>query len=298
MTDRLRKIGIIEILSSGVLFGLLGPLGKKAFAYGLAPFELLSLRFLAGGLILFSIYSFKLRRIDWPRGVQWIYLGLLGVTGYALFSSLYFFAIHELSASLAVLLLYTYPVIVAILSVIFKLEKLSVAKVLCLVSAVIGMVMLIGADFSFVAIRGFLYGFGSAFFYSLYILASGKWLRGINPYWATSWIQIFSGLILLFLAFHDVARPLWIIQNTWHVLIMITLFCTLGAMSLFQAGLQKLTPTETSLLSLSEPLSGVALSLFFMGEHLSGVQLIGGGLILAALVFLSLFERQSNNLTH
>lgn len=294
----LRRIGVIEVLLSGLLFGLLGPLGKMAFAYGLAPFELLSLRFLAGGLILFSIYSIKMKKMVWPKRVQWVHLGLLGISGYALFSSLYFFAIRELSASLAVLLLYTYPVVVAFLSVIFKLERLSVVKVLCLASATLGMVLLIGADFSFVAIKGFLFGFGSAFFYSLYILASGKWLKGINPYWATSWIQIMAGLILLILAFDNLARPLWVLVNTWHLLAMITIFCTLGAMSLFQAGLQKLTPTETSLLSLSEPLSGIVLSLLFMGERLQFTQFLGGGLILTALVFLSLFERQSGNLTH
>ena len=284
----IRTRGMLEVLASGILFGLLGPLGKVAFNRGLAPFELLSLRFTLGGFLLLAlirgthphVFSLSKKTIG--------HLFLLGVSGYALFSSLYFFAIRELSASLAVLLLYTYPLMVTLFSFLLKIEKVSWRKLMALALAVFGMIALIGADFASSHFKGYLFGLGSAFFYSLYILASNRWLKGINPYLATGVIQLFAGGALCVLAFHDFARPLTIVQQSWDILLALAFFCTLGAMSLFQAGLQKLRPSETSLLSLSEPLSGVMLSILVMGESLSLMQVFGGILIMVSLLIVAL----------
>ena len=288
MNVSIRTRGMLEVLASGILFGLLGPLGKVAFNRGLAPFELLSLRFTLGGLLLITLIRCTHPQVLSLSKKTLAHLFLLGVSGYALFSSLYFFAIRELSASLAVLLLYTYPLIVTLLSFFLKLETVSWRKLMALALAVIGMIALIGADFVSSHFKGYLFGLGSAFFYSLYILASNRWLKGINPYFATGVIQLFAGSALFLLAFHDLNRPLTIVQQSWDILLALAFFCTLGAMSLFQAGLQKLRPSETSLLSLSEPLSGVLLSILVMGERMSAMQGFGGVLIMVSLLIVGL----------
>lgn len=103
-----RSLGITQVLLSGVCFGFLGVFGKEAYAHGFTPGELLSLRFLFGGGILAAYFM-----VSGPRRLligrsNTLRCLLLGSFGYAIFSSCYFEALRGLSASLTVLLLYTY----------------------------------------------------------------------------------------------------------------------------------------------------------------------------------------------
>ncbi|HEX8433589.1 EamA family transporter, partial [Archangium sp.] len=59
----------------------------------------------------------------------------------------------------------------------------------------------------------------------------------------------------------------------------------------FFAGMEKVGPVVTSLLSTVEPLVAVLLGAFFLGERLSLLQGVGGLLILTAVILLARPER-------
>ncbi len=67
----------------------------------------------------------------------------------------------------------------------------------------------------------------------------------------------------------------------------IALVSTVGAVVLFFAGLHRVGPSAASILSTFEPVVTVALAFAVFGETLSGVQLVGGALVLAAVVALN-----------
>src|SRR4051812_24019321 len=119
-----RRLGFTQIILSGVCFGFLGFFGKKAFAMNISPGELLSLRYFISALItLLLIIITKPKSLLRLNTFQITCSLLLGIFGYALFSSFYFMALTGLSASLTVLMLYTYPVMVTLFSRIFLKEK-------------------------------------------------------------------------------------------------------------------------------------------------------------------------------
>jgi drug/metabolite transporter (DMT)-like permease len=59
------------------------------------------------------------------------------------------------------------------------------------------------------------------------------------------------------------------------------------AMMLFLAGLQKLKSWEVSILSTTEPLTGVLLAVCLLGEKLRLAQMLGAIAVLAALVWIA-----------
>ncbi|MFN7729510.1 MAG: DMT family transporter [Bdellovibrio sp.] len=117
--------GPLQVLISGSCFGLLGIFAKWAYHFGFSVGELLTLRFLFASLVLgVSLLLFRPAWLLLP-GKQILISLLLGLLGYAVFSTLYFESIKEMTVGLAALLLFTFPLLVNIGSVIFLNERLT-----------------------------------------------------------------------------------------------------------------------------------------------------------------------------
>ena len=67
---------------------------------------------------------------------------------------------------------------------------------------------------------------------------------------------------------------------------------TVGAISLFFAGLRLVGPSATSILSTFEPVVTVVLAVIVFGESLGPAQLAGGVLVLAAVLVVRAPERR------
>lgn len=290
-----RKRGVIQVLLSGLCFGFLGLFGKLAFAKGISPGELLSLRFLLGGALLIVFFLLTdVRKLRLSRRQIFIYL-VLGVFGYAVFSTFYFQALSGLSASLTVLLLYTYPIFVAAGGWIFLGESIPRGRRFALPLALAGTVLLVGGDFEITRAAAFLFGLGSAVFYSVYILLSRRLLRAADPVVAVAFIQGFAGLALGCFYLRDPERVAAVVHAGWQVLVALTLVCSIGAMALFQAGLKKLQGWEASVLGTAEPIAGVSIAAAVLGERLNAWQIGGAFSVLVALVAVSVPARASQN---
>ena len=282
-----RSRGVVEILFSGFCFGFLGVLGKSFYSRGGTPGELLSFRFLISAGLLWAYWlvrSPKSLRLSVPQVFK---CSLLGIFGYAIFSSCFFQALTGLSASLTVLLLYLYPVIVATAAWIFFGEKIPGSRLVAIPVAIFGLVAFVWADMHVENASALLFGLGSAIFYSLYILASSRWLVGIPALVAVTYIQTAAGLVLGALYLRDSSHVGTLLAATWPTILAVALVCSVGAMSLFLAGLQKLKSWEASILSLAEPITGVVLAILLLGDRLSALQGLGALAVLGALVFIS-----------
>ncbi|MDQ4120722.1 MAG: DMT family transporter [Acidobacteriota bacterium] len=278
----------MQIVISAACFGLLGIFGKQAFAAGITPGELLSLRFAIASLILWSFVLLTRPHILSLNKWQILTCAILGIFGYALFTSFYFEALVFLSASLAVLLLYTFPVIVTIGAWILFKERISLAQILALPIVMLGLVLLLSGGTNVIAWQGVVLGLLSAIFYSAYVLASSRLLRSTNALAAGLYIMTFAALIMIFRSPPDVSRLVSYNASAWIAILGLALVSTVLAMILFLKGLEKLTNAEASMLSTIEPLTATILAAIVLGETLSPLQIAGGALVLAALVASSL----------
>jgi drug/metabolite transporter (DMT)-like permease len=287
-----RAIGIVEVLLSGVGFGFIGVFGKAAFAAGLTPGENLALRFVTATILLaMFVLARQPSLLKLPPRVIWTCAGL-GLAGYAVFSSCYFQALKLLSASLTVLLLYTYPVFVALGERVFLGRRLTVRELWCLPLSVAGMTMLVWGDAGLGGGNAIGVGFGlaSAVLYAAYILVSRRHLAGVSPLASVTYIQGFAGLGLAAIFLHDGARVAEIAGQAATlapIILGMAVICTVLPMTLMLSGLQKLNPSELSLLSTMEPITGVAMAAIFLGERLSLTQMGGGAIIIGVMLVIA-----------
>jgi DME family drug/metabolite transporter len=291
-----RKIGVLQVLLAGMFFGLLGIFGKAAFARNITAGELLSLRFLTGSLLMAILQFFRFGRRGLMLGrTSFLLTIILGIGGYALFSSFYFQAIKGLSASIAVLLLYTFPLWVAIGAWIWLGESIPRSKLIIFPVTFLGLLALMWGNFEIQGFEYVLLGLLSAILYAGYILISRKYLQGSDPMTCVIYIQFFAGSALFLSSFHSLSRVAVVINDFALPILAMAIFCGIGAMGLFQSGLQKIKSWEASLLSTSEPLTAIALAAIFLNEKLSPLQIIGGILIIGAFIFMAYPDQNSRS---
>ncbi len=284
-----RQVGFFQIILSGVCFGFLGYFGKIAYLRGLSPGELLSMRYLLSaimtGLIILVTNPKSFLLIN---SCEIICSLLLGIFGYALFSSFYFMALTKLSASLTVLLLYTYPVMVTILSHFFLKEKIGKRGVIALIVVSIGLIGLVWGEFYSSKPLYLLFGLSAAFFYALYILLSRKYLSRSPTLPTSFFVQLGAGVVLTLINFYGKPNHFSeLFIHNYQFLLSMSFLCSLMAMTLFLAGLQKIPSSEASILSTTEPISGVILAVTLLGESIQFIQIIGGVMILIGMILIA-----------
>lgn len=282
------SLGIIQIVLSGLMFSFIGLVGKIAFERGILSMELLGYRFVFSVVILF-IYMMLFNRGLLKTSFKNILLfGALGIGGYSMMAIMFFFALESISSSLTVLLLYTYPIIVALIGHFFLKERISKQKAIYFVLALIGLVMLVFGEVEVRQMQGLVFGLLSAVFYSLYIVLSKVYIKETPAFTAIFYVQLASAILAVGLSFTSFDRYFSVIKDSYGLILFFALVSTLGAMVLFMAGLKKIKSWEASILSLAEPLFGVLLSVFFLGDQLSLLKVSGGILVLISLAFISL----------
>jgi drug/metabolite transporter (DMT)-like permease len=278
-----RLVGILLILLSGVSFGTLGIFGRVAYASGVNTPTLLFLRFSSSTLVLGAVMLARRGRL--PRGRVLGGLVLLGALGYVGQSLAYFSALKHISAGLTGLLLYLFPALVTLLSVVVGGERLTRVRAVAVVLALGGTAMTIGLEGG-ASPKGVLFGVLAALVYAVYVFTSSRVVGAAGPLAASTVIlgsagAVYGGLVLA-------QGP--VLPQTgvgWLAVGALSLLSTVVAVLTFFAGLERVGPVVASLLSTIEPLVTVLLGALVLGERLSLLQGVGGLLILAAVVLLA-----------
>lgn len=277
--------GVSLIFLSAFGFGLMPILALYAYQYGLNVPTLLFIRFSLASFCLFSYVL--LRRTRWtipPR--QMLQLFIMGAVLYTLQSTFYFSAVRYIPASLAALILYLYPVLVAILAVFVDKETLSGKMIAPTGLALLGIVIVLGAPMDQIDFFGVLLAFGAALIYSVYIIIGRRVVAQVPPLVTSAFIAAFAALSFLIFGSLDNSLTFDFPPQAWVVIIGVVFFSTILAMAAFFAGMSIIGPTRASILSTIEPVITIGFSALLLQEKLSLMQGFGAGLVLLGAVWV------------
>jgi drug/metabolite transporter (DMT)-like permease len=287
-----RSSGPALCLLSGAAFGAMAIFAKLAYGEGATVGTVLSVRFALAAAMFWAVVlvtggARELRAL--PR--RDIRAGLaLGACGYALQSGCYFAALKHIEASLLSLLLYTFPAIVAAAAVALGRERMTTRRLTALALASTGLVLVLaGAGTGALNAVGVSLGLGAAVVYSTYILVSDGVVGRISPTVLSA--LVCSGATVTLTAGSTALgqfRPEQVTAVGWGWLAAIAAVSTVLAIGLFFAGLERVGPTTASILAMVEPLVTVMLAFLVFGETLGPVQIVGGALVLSAVLVLQL----------
>jgi drug/metabolite transporter (DMT)-like permease len=281
--------GTLMCLGSGAAFGAMAVFGKLAYGDGATVGTLLVVRFalaaaLFWGLVLATGAATEIRAL----GRRDVALGLALGGCYALQAGCYFAALERIDASLLSLLIYTFPAIVATAAVALGRERLDGRRLTALGLTSGGIALVVaGAGVGALEPLGVALGVGAALVYSTYILVSEGIARRLRPSLLSALVctgatvPLAAGSALL-----GELRPGELTAAGWGWLACLSVVSTVAAVSLFFAGLRRAGPTTASILATVEPLVTVLLAFLIFGETLGAVQVLGGALVLAAVLAL------------
>lgn len=281
------------VILAGVLWGIISVFLKGLYSMEFTALQVMFFRgFISSifmGIFLLikdrSLLKFELKDI-------WMFLGT-GVISLTFFSLCYFYTILESGASVAVILLYTSPIFVLIMSVLLFREQITFFKIVALVFTFVGCVLVSGVGGnSGLNAKGFFIGLCAGFGYALYSIFSRFALKKYNSLTVTFYTFLFSAISII--PFCSISKVPALI-NSKSILLScgIALLCTALPYIFYTIGLQGLETGKAAILVTVEPLVATLIGFLLWKEQVSFFKVIGILLILVSVLLLSLGKRDS-----
>ena len=292
-----RNIGPVLIILAGCFWGSMGIFVRRLSAFGFSPIQIVSLRISVAALA-FSILllikdrsGFRIALRDLP-----LFLGL-GFGSILFFTVCYFSAITMMPLSTAAILLYTSPIWIMMMSVLFFREKLNRTKLIALALAFAGCVLVSGISGEGLTLTGLLLGLGSGLGYGLYSILGTIALRKYSPYTVTTYTFLLAAAgSWLVCGPADMISKFTAATNLSGLLLFCCLTGLVTAVIPFLAytlGLRSVEASRAGILATVEPLVATLVGILFFSESLTLLSGLGIILILTAVILLNRKGKQS-----
>jgi drug/metabolite transporter (DMT)-like permease len=285
---RVRSAGTIMCLASAAAFGAMAVFGKLAYEEGVNVGTLLAARFVFASLLFWLVLRPRELRAMTRRDV--LIALALGAVGYAAQAGFFFSALERIDAGLLALILYTFPAMVTVAAIVIGRERADARRFAALVLASAGLALVVaGAGAGKLDPLGVGFALAAAVVYTTYILV-GDGVAGRVPARVLSTLVCTGAAITLVSGSAALGelRPGDVSLEGWGWLASLAVVSTVASIGLFFAGLKRVGPTTASILSTLEPVVTVVLAFIVFGETLGVVQLLGGALVIGAVLVLQI----------
>lgn len=314
--SRNERDGALFILLSVTGYAMLPVWVKTAQAAGLNSLDVATWRFglavpLFWLLVRLTGQTASASRMRLPR-IRLLAMGTI----FAVAAVAAFWGFERLPAGTYVVLFYTYPAMVAVMSA-FLGERLPFAGWLALLLTMLGVFLTVPdftAGLGSGSIQGVLLALFNAFIVAIYFILSGRLLKGHTALAEGSAWSVTGAFLLLLLIIPlraaqmptgelgdnllktGLALPLVAAQSVEGVKLMLFMLA-LAALStvlpvfFLTSGIQKVGATRASILGTVEPILTSVFAFLFLGESMGGNELLGGGLILLSVIILQVSGR-------
>lgn len=259
---------------------------KITYADGVDTASLLALRFVIASVLLGGL-AFA-RGVRFPQGYVLVNYMLMGVA-YASMAWAYFSALHYASSASVAMVLYVYPILVAVAAAALRIDRFGLPESLSLAFSTAGLYLVLGGTMQDSSV-GLLLALVAALCYSGYILIGSRSIVAIDAVDAIACSTVvLATATVCCLVLTLTKGPQWPKSaGAWAAVVGVAVFGTAIAIAAFVAGLRRIGPTQAAVLSTLEPVVTVALGIGFLGEESTMSAIAGGGLILLAAIGLTL----------
>ena len=289
-------LGSILIIIAGLFWGSMGIFVRHLNSLGFTSVQVACLRLVMAGILFALILlikdpkGFKIKVRDIP-----LFLAL-GLVSILFFTCCYFTAIRLMTMSTAAILLYTSPIWVMILAVIFLKEKINSQKIIALILAFAGCVLVSGFGGK-VTVAGVLAGLGSGLGYGLYSIFGTFALKKYTPFTVTCYTFLIAGAGSIFVANpKDLLEKISAVDNRLSLFGFVLLTSVVTAVIpflLYTLGLNRTTAGKAAVLATVEPAAATLFGFFVMKETLGPVAICGIALVFAAIIILSVHKKKA-----
>ncbi len=270
-----------------VLVTIIAAIGWVLSKYALqefAPFTFISLRFLLAGLVLLALAWPQLAVVSWQQVVRSIATG--AVMGCSML--IWVLALQRTEyVGVGAFIISLNVVAVPLIGRLLFRQGISPRLMLALLPALMGLAMISLDDGFGLAPAQWLF-VAAMLGFAVHLNLSSTFVRNVPSLLLSALQLLTTGVIAGVAALLSEQWQAGITASGWWILVCSALFATSLRFAIQFKVMQKISASHASMIFLFEPVWTATLSAWVLGERMSTAQLVGCGLILAALLIYRL----------
>lgn len=230
-------------------------------------------------------------RVTWREFGALTALGLL----FTISSLTLYLSFHLMDAGVASTILFTYPVMTAVIMALFFHERAGWATIAAIALSVLGVALLYWGDGSAtLPVVGVILVLLSALSYALYIIVVNRSNLTMSSFKINFFVLLYCAVGMLIYSFAS-GQPLTMPQNgtSWFYVGWLAIVPAIMALVLLVYAAKYIGSTTTAILGALEPLTAVLIGIFVFGESFTLTLALGIALILIAVTII--VTRNSNS---
>lgn len=278
-------VGVALLLLAALMFSLHNTLARLAYDEGVAPTTINAAR--TWTVLLLFVFAFG-RKGAWPRvpRAAWLAFGITALC-YCLHNPLLLIAFKFIPVSLAVLVVYIFPLLVAFMAAATGQERLRTSTLAAAGVAFAGVALVLEVGGGSYDWRGLALAAVSAVALAANVVGAARLNRHMKPLAVPFAFSILGAMVFGGLMLADGGPALPSSARGWSIFAAATLTSP-AALIAFYLALPRAGPGRSALLMNVEPVVTVLLAAWLIGETLSLPQGIGAALIVGAVAVAAL----------
>jgi len=277
------RIGLAFSILSSMSYGSAPVFVRFAYGAGAGPLTLLASRYVVATLVIAAALRLAGRPLAMPAGRP--FGGAIAGIFFAVMAYSYLVAIERIPVSLAALLVFTYPLPVALMGRL-RGEPLRWPRIVAIAAAFIGLAVALGVEIGELDLLGIASATVCSLAYAFGVFYFGDATRGADPMVVTLHAVATAALIFVPLAALGGAFALPATTLGLVGLAGVSVTYLVGVLAFF-AALVRIGPLKAALLAQLEPVVSILCAVLILREQLSPVQGLGIAVVLGALATLA-----------
>lgn len=216
----------------------------------------------------------------------------LGFVGYYLASYFDFYGLQFISASLERLVLFVYPTLVIIISIVALKKKVSKIQIYAIVITYVGIFIAFADDLNVQGNglwEGTTFIFLSALTYAIYLVGSGEMIPKLGSVRFTAYAMTVSCVIVIL---HYLATNSFeVFHQPWQVYILGFAMATISTIIpsfLISEAIKKIGASNFAIYGSIGPISTILLAIIFLGERIHFFQIAGTVIVIVGVSIINL----------
>ena len=287
-----KLVGILCAIGAAVCYGT-NPLGAlNLYAEGMNTPSVLFYRFGLAWVIIAVVMLFKAVGRHESLKLSWREFGTLSALGLLFIGSslTLYLSFHHMPAGVASTILFTYPVMTALIMTLFFHERVRLATVASILLSLAGVLLLYWSDAGgTLSLAGVVLVLVSALTYALYIIVVDKSPLAMSSFKINFYVLFYCAAGMALFALLS-GQPLQLppTPRAWLWVGWLAIVPAIMALVMMVYAAKYLGSTPTAILGALEPTTAVLIGIFVFGEPFGPRLLVGIVLILAAVTIIVL----------
>lgn len=291
-----RGPAILMALAATSFYGGVPPVTRLAIDSGASPLDATFVRTVVM-IVVLSIAAVAMRQsFTLPRRLWPAFAGQVAAT--LVISVGYLASVAFIPVSLAVVLFYTFPIIILSVAPVIDREPFGAGRLAIVLLGFTGLVLAVGLDVGTLDWRGIALAIASAIFYAVQFFTGRRLVGEVSP-------TVFGSLVHMAIWPATLGLSLWTGGGTIGVFpggpaqpmaltwILAGSAGYLGGYILQMLALRNASPAVVAPVFNWEPIVSIALAIVVLGERLTMIQYAGVALVIGALVLASMSGRRN-----